>query len=711
MPLLKPKEVQQPPPVEEVTAAAEKSEEFFSSAEAKPVPQTADQKVGTIDVVWYTGAAVPRVDRETGEPYMLTLDMSGCRMERLNAGAPIFDTHFSGDDMKSMMAGAVGTRAVRGVVQKAWADGAAGKATLKFDLGDPDGADMFRKASTGILQNLSFGTWIYKREKTTAQDDVSGASEIESFTATDWEPFEISPVTVPADFNTCFLSAENGGVTEVVRATSPEEQTMPESINNAGETARTEELAAVRAEAQLLEKGRIEGINLAVSQGKKKGWNISEEFAAKLISEDLTVQAARERIWDEFVVKNSQNTTEGENHIVHPETAQVTRDQRDTRREQMEAALLVRYDPQSYGKLAELGHSFRGMTLVEMARECLRFSGARVDGMVPADIAGEALKGRMVKMQAGLPTEHFAAEYFDTVGAQSTSDFPAILANVLNKTLRQAYEAYPQTFKPFSRQTTAKDFKPIQRTMLHDVVALQSLNSSGEYHRAQLSDSKVTYSLATFGEIVALTRKVIINDDLQAFTRVPALLGFAAARLESDTVWAVMTGTSAAIYPGDTTSTNLFAAGHSNLNTSAALALDKLETGREKMRLQTGPNGTYLNLVPRYLIVPAHLESTALTLIAPMNLAVTAVTAGVPEWVRSLTPIVEPRLDANLNTTWYLAADNSSIDTLEYCYLEGQQGVYVETRQGFEVDGLEVKARMDFAAAAIDYRGLQRNTA
>ena len=49
------------------------------------------------------------------------------------------------------------------------------------------------------------------------------------------------------------------------------------------------------------------------------------------------------------------------------------------------------------------------------------------------------------------------------------------------------------------------------------------------------------------------------------------------------------------------------------------------------------------------------------------------------------------------------AADPSSIDTVEYCYLEGQQGVYIETRQGFEVDGVEIKARLDFAAAAIDF--------
>ena len=58
---------------------------------------------------------------------------------------------------------------------------------------------------------------------------------------------------------------------------------------------------------------------------------------------------------------------------------------------------------------------------------------------------------------------------------------------------------------------------------------------------------------------------------------------------------------------------------------------------------------------------------------------------------------------------WYLIADPAQIDTVEYCYLEGQQGVYIETKQGFEVDGVEIKARMDFGAAALDYRGLQKN--
>ena len=48
------------------------------------------------------------------------------------------------------------------------------------------------------------------------------------------------------------------------------------------------------------------------------------------------------------------------------------------------------------------------------------------------------------------------------------------------------------------------------------------------------------------------------------------------------------------------------------------------------------------------------------------------------------------------------------IDTVEYCYLEGEEGVHSEVKNGWEIDGIEIKARLDFAAKAIDHRGLIR---
>jgi hypothetical protein len=254
---------------------------------------------------------------------------------------------------------------------------------------------------------------------------------------------------------------------------------------------------------------------------------------------------------------------------------------------------------------------------------------------------------------------------------------------------------------------TATDFKPLNRVQLSDAPALQKLNEAGEFRRANLSDTNQTYKLGTFGRIVSLTRQTIINDDLQMFTRVPAIMGVAAARMESDVTWGVITGNQVMGEDGNA----LFHTAHNNLFTGAgsALALAGITAGRSKLRLQTGQQGTPLNLTPRFAAVPTALETALLQLIYPTQLAATAVTGVVPEWVMSLVPIVEPRLDAASTTAWSLVSDNAVIDTVEYCYLEGQQGVYIETRQGFEVDGIEIKVREDFAAAAIDFRGLQKN--
>ena len=686
--------------------------EFFAAYGAKDeisfIPTTLDAKERTVDVVWYGGATVPRMNYDTGEPYMLSLDMNGCRMGRLNAGAAVFDNHINGADFRSAMANKNGTEAQLGVVLKAWADGPKGMATLKFDDDGDDGpaTKLWNKISGGIVKNLSFGTWIYSMQQVNNTDGSPARAQHTSgewgnvFSATDWEPFEISPVTVPADFTTTFLSAEGAGGER--RAISPKEKEQPVAeTTQAGNEARTEvvNLDAVRAEAIKAEQDRVKEIR---RRGVKFASILGEDFISNFAGtpDEFSVKAL------DIVAQKGIQATNGVKHETHTEMASVTRDGRDTMRECMEAALLVRSDPKTYASVVEKGREFVGLSLLEMGRECLTAVGVKTRGIGKMELADMLLRPRIRKVRNGFADEHFQVESFDG-GSESTSDFPAILANVANKTLRQSYEAYPQTFKPFCRQVTAADFKPINRVQLSDAPSLQKLNEKGEYHRANLTDMNSNYSLATYGEIVALTRKTIINDDTQAFTRIPAVLGVAAARLQSDVVWGIITANG--LMPLDGVA--LFAAGHNNLYTGAgsALGLTGLTAGRKGLRLQTAPQGTPLNLTPRYIAVPAALETTALQLIYPMQLAATAVTGVVPEWVMSLVPIVEPRLDAASSSAWYLIADPTQIDTLEYCFLEGQEGVYFETRQGFEVDGIEMKARMDFAAAPIDFRGVQEN--
>ena len=289
-------------------------------------------------------------------------------------------------------------------------------------------------------------------------------------------------------------------------------------------------------------------------------------------------------------------------------------------------------------------------------------------------------------------------------GLHSTSDFANIVLNVANKTLRAAYEAAPQTFKPFSRQVTAPDFKTIARVQLGDAPTLDKVNESGEFKRGTISDGKEQYALATYGKVVAINRQTIINDDLGAFTRLPEMFGRAAADLQSDTVWGIITANAAM---GD--GTTLFHATHGNLDgTSAAISIASLGNGRAGMRKQKGLNGRFINVMAKYLLVPAAIETVAEQYVSQTNVIYTKA-ADFNPFANKLQVIAEPRLDAASAISWYLAADPAQIDTIEYCFLEGQEGVYLESRLGFDVDGLELKARLDFAAKAIDWRGFWKN--
>lgn len=181
--------------------------------------------------------------------------------------------------------------------------------------------------------------------------------------------------------------------------------------------------------------------------------------------------------------------------------------------------------------------------------------------------------------------------------------------------------------------------------------------------------------------------------------------GASSSRLENRLVYSQLAGNP---MMGD--GKELFHADHKNLATGAGsgLALATLKAGRTAMRLQKGLAGEELNLAPNFLIVPATLEQDAYQLTSANY--VPAKQTDVNEFRAggrtAVEPIVEPILDGMSETAWFLASSNSQVDTVEYCYLEGAEGPVIESQTGFEVDGVTWKCRLDFAAKAVDHRGL-----
>ena len=232
---------------------------------------------------------------------------------------------------------------------------------------------------------------------------------------------------------------------------------------------------------------------------------------------------------------------------------------------------------------------------------------------------------------------------------------------------------------------------------------LEKVLEGGEVKRGTMAEMKEQYSLATYAKIFGLSRQAMINDDLGAFGELAIKFGRAAAEFESQALVDLLVSN-----PVMSDSVALFNTSHGNKSASpGAISVTTLGAAKQAMRLQKGLDGkTPIDVTPRYLIVPAALETIALQFVAQLT---PSQSSAVNPFSGALEVIVDPRLDTVSATVWYVAADPSSVDTLEYAYLEEAPGVQLVMREGFDVEGVELKARLDFGCGVVDWRGLYQN--
>ena len=415
------------------------------------------------------------------------------------------------------------------------------------------------------------------------------------------------------------------------------------------------------------------------------------QLASGMIRAGNTIEQASRAVLDELARRDAASG----GHRNVGGRIETVQDEMTVRMAGIEQAILHRVASKTV--LDDNGRQYRGLSLLEMGRDFLEAHGQNTRGLDRMTLAS-----RMLNFRAG--------------GMMGTSDFSTLFANVANKRLRNAYDENAGTYALWARRApNAPDFKNMSVVQLAGAPDLLQTNEAGEFKYGAMTDGGETYAMLTYGRIVSLTRQAIINDDLRAFERMVTAFGFAARRLENRTVYSQLTANAnladgGALFNATAVTTT---GGHANLITSSALAIGTLTTGRTNMRLQKGLQQEELNLAPSYLIVPAALEQTAYNLTSANYVPSTK--AEINEFRAggrtAVTPIVEPVLDANSATSWYLAAANSQVDTVEYCYLDGAEGPVIESEVGFETDGISYKCRLDFAAKAIDYRGLLKATA
>ncbi|MFN7152861.1 MAG: Mu-like prophage major head subunit gpT family protein [Acidovorax sp.] len=153
-----------------------------------------------------------------------------------------------------------------------------------------------------------------------------------------------------------------------------------------------------------------------------------------------------------------------------------------------------------------------------------------------------------------------------------------------------------------------------------------------------------------------------------------------------------------------------FHANHGNLAAAGgALSIDTLGTARAAMRKQKCLAGEFIDPQPRYLIVPVAMETKAEQLLNSTVDPAKANNTDNLEWVRRLTLVCDPRLDADRETSWYLSADPKQIEGIVRVYLEGEARPFIAQQEGWTRDTMEYKGQLDLGAGVIDWRGLYKN--
>jgi len=343
----------------------------------------------------------------------------------------------------------------------------------------------------------------------------------------------------------------------------------------------------------------------------------------------------------------------------------------------------------------ERGQQLRRLTLIDLGRQYLHGVG----------MAGVDMLGRIETAELLLNPHRLAQRIGWNFLAQGTSDFPYILEDTARKSLRAAYAEAPSTWQIWCGRDTKPDYKDFKMLSLSEAPDLVARSEGQGLTYGTLSEGRETAALVEFMGGLVITRKTVVNDDLNAFGNAPRLLAQSGKRKEDDVVYAILTA-NAAMADG----TVLFHADHGNLaGSGAALSVITLGAGFAAMGIQKGIGGVaHLNIQPKFLLVPAAAETTAIQLVG--SLVDPAKSNATPNpFANRLTTVPEARLDANSTTAWYLAAEPGRADTVVLVFLEEEQTPVVKQKTDFDTDDVKMAVRHSVVAKAVDHRGLYKN--
>ena len=663
----------------------------IAACRALAAPVTVDRAARTVEVVWSTGARARNFVPPLG-PIIEELDMrpEAVRMDALRSGrAPVLDTHRR-----------AGTRDVLGRVIAARLEAGRGYATLQFSGAD-DVEPVWQRVADGTLQSVSVGYRVHRYEP---RPDAATGQTIHR--AVDWEPYEISIVPVPVDAAAVVRGeGDQGTPATAIEPALTEEPPMPETAPASPDPAPAPpappstppqespvtiaappeptraappapDLDAIRAEADRAAVERIAAYEpvLAAARGLVTP-DMLDAMREAAIRDRISPEVLRGRLWDAFAQSAPRPSLPA-----RPETGP-GQDDPASLLDAMAEALAARSMP-----------GYQAPSTGPGAGRHVEFMGWR-----PSDMMGELLRARGERNIPRNPTI-LAERAFHT-----TSDFPALLSAAANKMLLAAYAPAQPTYRTLFLRRDFRDFKPHRHLRVGDFPNLVALSENGEIQAGTMSESQELVFLQTFARRIRVTRQMLVNDDLGAFTDFASMIGRRVADFENATAYQLLNaanGDGPTLTTGAAAVFGTAAARANKAGAGTALDLPNLALGRAAVMRQKTLDGLPIAVGAQMrLLVGPNQELAARQLTVSVQATQTSnanVHAGFVQ------PLVEPLIPAN---RWYLFSDPLAAPVYVYGYLNGAEGPQVTTGNVQGVDGVEVSVIFDFGVGAIDWRG------
>lgn len=321
-----------------------------------------------------------------------------------------------------------------------------------------------------------------------------------------------------------------------------------------------------------------------------------------------------------------------------------------------------------------------------------------------------------------IPGKRLLSKYWDLKEANSTSDFPNLLANVMHKILLDKFKGVNSPWRQYTLKGNLEDFKSHDRVILDEAPDLLEKEELAEGEDSTLGDHKYSIQLSTFDRRFTVSRQAIINDDLTALRRQPQRFGRSAGRTIAKKVVARLEG------DGNTyDNKSLFnIADHNNFRaptlTNDAAGIELVAGMMTRIQQATDETGEKMGLQAKYLLVPPELEDTAMRIVNGTAFIPVTSSGGTTEVgkVKRLTPIVEPYFTSS--SKFYVFADPQDAPVIEVGFLNGKEApdLLVQSAQairvaggqdewGYDFDDMSFKVRLDLGTALAYYQGVQRS--